>query len=441
MYSTGSWGDLLIAIGSDTIQYDTIGNPTMWGRQEDNVWYDGAILEWQGRQLQSFQAFSEYDGTNMDDDYAVYFKYNSDGIRTEKITDAGNHEYILNGSQIIGEWIGNRSKLIVYLYDENGTPIGMKIRTNTQAEGEFDEYFFEKNLQGDIVAVYNMDGEKIGSYTYDAWGNFTITLASTNTAAENDIVNTYNPFRYRGYYYDVETGLYYLQSRYYNPAWGRFISADAVDVLVATPAGLTDKNLFAYCDNNPVMRVDLGGDFWHIVIGAVVGALISGVVTVVSNAIEGESLTEGLGTAMLTGAASGALAASGVGVVGQIVGGAAISMTGNAAQQGIDILQGEKESFDGGSMLLDGAIAAVGGKWGGAGASHGNTKTVKALSNQLVKRIRKTGEIGKAVAYYSKNMKNGLGQPIYQQLMNSLDKSARLSVGVNIPCAVYERMK
>lgn len=61
----------------------------------------------------------------------------------------------------------------------------MKIRDYTQAEGEFDEYFFEKNLQGDIVAIYNMDGEKIGSYTYDAWGNFTVTLASTNTFAEN----------------------------------------------------------------------------------------------------------------------------------------------------------------------------------------------------------------------------------------------------------------
>ena len=90
-------------------------------------------------------------------------------------------------------------------------------------EGVFVEYFFEKNLQGDIVAVYNSKGEKIGSYTYDAWGNFTTTLASTNTTAESDIVNTYNPFRYRGYYYDVETGLYYLQSRYYNPVWSRFI--------------------------------------------------------------------------------------------------------------------------------------------------------------------------------------------------------------------------
>ena len=113
------------------------------------------ILEMQayGIAIQSFQAFRELDGDYMDADYAVYFKYNSEGIRTEKITDAGTHEYILNGSQIIGEWIANRSKLIVYLYDENGAPIGMKIREYTQDEGVFDEYFFEKNLQGDIVAV------------------------------------------------------------------------------------------------------------------------------------------------------------------------------------------------------------------------------------------------------------------------------------------------
>ena len=118
----------------------------MWGREEDGIWYDGAILEWQGRQLQSYQAFSMLDGTYMEADYAVYFKYNSEGIRTEKITDLGNHEYILSGSQIVGEWIGGRTTLIIYLYDEKGTPIGMKIRDYTQAEGEFDEYFFEKNL-------------------------------------------------------------------------------------------------------------------------------------------------------------------------------------------------------------------------------------------------------------------------------------------------------
>jgi len=133
----------------------------------------------------------------------------------------------------------------------------MKMRTNTQAEGVFDEYFFEKNLQGDIVAVYNSNGTKIGTYTYDAWGNFTITLTEDITPADEAVVNTYNPFRYRGYYYDVETGLYYLQSRYYNPQWGRFINADGY---VSTGQGLLGNNMFAYCNNNPVSGVDPTGE-------------------------------------------------------------------------------------------------------------------------------------------------------------------------------------
>lgn len=103
----------------------------------------------------------------------------------------------------------------------------MQYRTISYAAHTFDTFYFEKNLQGDIIAVYNADGVKIGSYTYDAWGNCTVSVVSGNTTLENNIVRTINPFRYRGYYYDTETGLYYLQSRYYNPEWGRFLNVDA----------------------------------------------------------------------------------------------------------------------------------------------------------------------------------------------------------------------
>lgn len=102
----------------------------------------------------------------------------------------------------------------------------MQYRTTSYAAHVFDTFYFEKNLQGDIIAVYNSNGEKIGSYTYDAWGNCTVSVVSGNTTLENNIVRTYNPFRYRGYYYDTETGLYYLQSRYYNPEWGRFLNSE-----------------------------------------------------------------------------------------------------------------------------------------------------------------------------------------------------------------------
>lgn len=123
----------------------------------------------------------------------------------------------------------------------------------------FDGYFFEKNLQGDIVAVYNQDGVKVAGYIYDAWGSCTTTYynGGANTAVQ------YNPFRYRGYYYDAETGLYYLQSRYYDPAWGRFISADAY---VSTGQGLLGFNMYAYCGNNPVDRIDSEGQFWLTII-------------------------------------------------------------------------------------------------------------------------------------------------------------------------------
>ncbi len=99
-------------------------------------------------------------------------------------------------------------------------------QSNTFDADGFYTYWFEKNLQGDIIAVYIEEGRKICTYTYYAWENCTTTTVSGNVGIENTIAQTYNPFRYRGYYYDTETGFYYLQSRYYTPCWGRFINAD-----------------------------------------------------------------------------------------------------------------------------------------------------------------------------------------------------------------------
>ena len=168
--------------------------------------------------------------------------------------DGANHVYTLNGTQIVSEAWGNY--LLIYLYDESGSPIGMQYRTKSYAANVFDTFYFEKNLQGDIVAIYNASGEKIGSYIYDAWGICTVTVESTNTTLENKIVRILNPFRYRGYYYDTESGWYYLQSRYYDPQVGRFINADGI---VGANGGITGYNMFAYCNNNPVMYFDPSG--------------------------------------------------------------------------------------------------------------------------------------------------------------------------------------
>ena len=148
-------------------------------------------------------------------------------------------------------------------------------------QGVFYTFWFEKNLQGDIVAVYNETGTKLISYVYDAWGNFRTT---THNCSGTNAYAAYNPFRYRGYYYDdfhgcfdeygMETGFYYLNSRYYNPQWGRFLNADGY---VSTGTGLLGYNMFAYCNNNPVMYVDPDGGFPFIVfafVPVVVGIII-----------------------------------------------------------------------------------------------------------------------------------------------------------------------
>ena len=112
-------------------------------------------------------------------------------------------------------------------------------------------------MQGDIIGVYNSTGKKIGAYTYDAWGKCSLSVANGNTILENEVMHHYNPFRYRGYYYDYETGFYYLQSRYYNPEWGRFINADGY---INANGDILGFNMFAYCGNNPVMNIDPNGD-------------------------------------------------------------------------------------------------------------------------------------------------------------------------------------
>ena len=130
----------------------------------------------------------------------------------------------------------------------------MQYRTSSMAEDVFYTFWFEKNLQGDIVAVYNSAGIKVISYSYDAWGNCITkhhNLTGTNSYA------TFNPFRYRGYYFDSELGFYYLNSRYYNPIIGRFLNAD---VYVSTGQGLLGYNMFAYCNNSPIIYIDPFGE-------------------------------------------------------------------------------------------------------------------------------------------------------------------------------------
>ena len=152
----------------------------------------------------------------------------------------------------------------------------MQYHKSTYAPNIWDVYWFEKNLQGDVVAIYDCAGNKLISYIYDAWGLFSITY---ETEAARNSSAALNPFRYRGYYYDKDLDLYYLNSRYYDAYTTRFINADRY---VQTPTGdILSTNMFAYCGNNPVNMVDAVGEFGFLtilclviptLIGAVAGA-------------------------------------------------------------------------------------------------------------------------------------------------------------------------
>ena len=170
------------------------------------------------------------------------------------------------------------------------------------------------------------------TYEYDAWGR---AVAKTTAGTYGQNLYSYNRLKYRGYYFDSDLGLYYLNSRFYDPNVGRFLSADTTEVVLASQIVLTDKNLYAYCDNNPVMRVDAGGEFWltAIIAGAVMGGLAQYTSNVVGGLMDGESL----GTAMkikkedipgLIGATfSGALSVTGIPVEGLLFANAAINTT------------------------------------------------------------------------------------------------------------------
>ena len=360
----------------DEIVYDTIGNPIRIGMYDSDfdIWYAGYELEWNGRQLTSYRDFMEDDGIFYGSTYT--YQYNADGIRTSKTVNGIEHKYYLNGSQILAEtWKqGNVEHLLIFVYDENGSPIALKYRTNAYAENTFDFFFYEKNLQGDIIGIFNTNGRRVGWYIYDAWGVCSTYVASITSSLEQSIVRSYNPYRYRGYYYDTETQLYYLQSRYYNPVWGRFLNADGITTLSASPSNLTDKNLYAYCDNNPVTREDGDGEFWNIIAGAVIG----GGLEFAGQLISGKSLSEINWAKVGISAVSGGLSAA-VGPVAGIL----ISGTTDVA---MDALDGNIDSV---------SDAAKSFAWGTAKAavSFGVGTAVGKVTKSLTK-VEKVGRLG-----------------------------------------------
>ena len=186
-------------------------------------------------------------------------EYNTSGIRTKRVSEEKTYNYIYAGDKLMRMTVGNDT--LDFSYDTNGVPLTMTYNGTV--------YYYITNLQGNVISLELADGGSGAQYAYDAWGNI---IAMSGTLAE------LNPLRYRGYVYDQETGFYYLNSRDYDPAVGRFINADNQ----LTMNNLSGVNLFAYCGNNPVNRNDPTGEAWyHWALGAAVVAAAA-VATVVT---------------------------------------------------------------------------------------------------------------------------------------------------------------
>ena len=226
-YTDANWRDKLTSYNGQTITSDAIGNPL--------TYRDGLSFTWKnGRQL----ATASVSGKSMT------YKYNADGIRTQKTVNGVATNYYLNGGNILTQISG--SNRMDFFYDEKGSLIGFNLNGA--------KYYYIRNGQNDIIGILDSAGTQVVSYVYDSWGKL---ISTTGTSAAT--VGVQNPFRYRGYYYDTETGLYYLNSRYYDPCTGRFLNADAA---IGTNSDLSSYNLFTYCGNNPVNRIDPSGTSW-----------------------------------------------------------------------------------------------------------------------------------------------------------------------------------
>ena len=261
--TTSGWYDRLIKVGSTDITYsDTAPGLSV-------SYYNGKnsfTFTWddQGR-LNSTTANSK----------PVGYLYDVNGLRTFKRYGTNNYYFYYDGDRLLAQKWG--TKFILFYYDENDSIYSFRYYDGSL----YSKYYLFKNLQGDVVEIRDNHNGKVATYKYDPWGNIISITDSSGTAITDTTHIAYiNPIRYRSYYYDVETGFYYLQSRYYDPANARFISADDPGI-IGVVSNSTSMNLFAYCMNNPVNMSDHAGNWpkWATVVLGAAAAVAAVAVT------------------------------------------------------------------------------------------------------------------------------------------------------------------
>ena len=331
-YGDANWKDKLTAFNGASISYDAIGNPT-----SDGTW---SYIWEKGRQLQQISKVGE----------VVRFVYNEDGLRVQKVAvTTGTTNYTLHGKNIVHMTQGSNS--LHFFYDAQDKPAVVLFNGTA--------YAYLYNLQGDVIGLIDSIGNKVVSYTYDAWGKM---LSKTGTLAST--LGTIQPFRYRGYVFDEETGLYYLQSRYYNSDLCRFISTDTFEVLLIPHYHFGQYSLYSYCENKPISNADSDGKLsWLAKVAIGVGAILVGAAVVAATAATGGAaaafagaVVAGLKSAAVSGAVAAGVSAS-ITTVSSIASGDDINTTAKKA------LSAAVDGFSSGFMwggISFGASRAVG---------------------------------------------------------------------------------
>ena len=377
-YTNPSWPDLLTSVTSGSTTKDILyegqsqtsdlpssGNPVTYynGRDYTFTWT-------KGRQLAS----ATVDGKN------VTYTYDMSGVRTSKTVDGTTYHYTTLSGKVMRQQWGNKS--LEFVYDDGNQPFAMIYKHGSEAE----LYYYLVNAQGDVAAILDSSGTMVASYNYNAWGS--CTVYNSSDAAIGDL----NPLRYRGYYYDAETGFYYLQSRYYDPAICRFINADG-------QLSITDfvgSNLFAYCGNDPVNRIDPTGEaWWHWALGALVVA----------------------GCAVATVATCGGFAAAAT-AVGMVSCGVAAATTASTIAAG---------AFIGSATAYGMAVATAAstsssikefndrGSWGTVAATAGGA-VFGGVSGYAVSKARPPAELGKGMQNPQVRAAVQRGQAMHKQM-------------------------
>ena len=375
MTANGTTKDVLYEGQSQTSDLPSSGNPVTYYNGKDYT------FTWtKGRQLAS----ATVDGKQ------VSYTYDMSGVRTSKTVNGTTYNYTTLSGKVMRQQWGDKS--LEFVYDDGNQPFAMIYNDGSTTT----LYYYVLNAQGDVIALLNADGTLAASYNYGAWGNYSVHDDKGAKITKASFIGHINPLRYRGYYYDRETRLYYLQSRYYDFANCRFINADTY---LSTGQGMLGHNMFTYCGNNPVNYCDSSGRFFFTLLGAMIGAAAG----YIDAYIAGEDPIKGA----IAGGVSGAIAGAGVDI------GVAITI------------------FSGGAAIGWGFAAAVG--LGAAGAAIGT-----AISNDW--KMKKDGE-SLALQYMESALIGGMANAISFGLGPINGEIAKGTISQIVRSIGYEGMK